>query len=93
MDVHVDQVLELLQLDKPLLGVVGEGQALQLALGVEAEQDCVKDVDVDQGARLIRVVDLVQGPDEVGDVLEGLQVVRLLRICEGLRLQSLGVVT
>ena len=32
-------------------------------------------------------------PDEVGDVLDGLQVVRLLRIREGLLLQSLGVVT
>ena len=55
MDVHVDQVLELLQLGEPLPGVVGEVQALQLALGVEAEQDCVKDVHVDQGARLVRV--------------------------------------
>ena len=33
-DVHVDQVLELLDLDEPLLGVGGQGQALQLALGV-----------------------------------------------------------
>ena len=32
-------------------------------------------------------------PDEVGDVLEGLQVVRLLGIGEGLLLQSLGVVS
>ena len=34
VDVHVDQVLELLDLDEPLLGVGGQGQALQLALGV-----------------------------------------------------------
>ena len=32
-------------------------------------------------------------PDEVGDVLDGLQVVRLLGVCEGLLLQSLGVVS
>ena len=55
MDVHVDEVLELLNLGEPLLGVVGQGQALQLALGVEAEQDGVKDVRVDQGARLVGV--------------------------------------
>ena len=55
MDVHVDQVLELLQLGEPLPGVVGQAQALQLALGVEAEQDGVEDVHVDQGARLVRV--------------------------------------
>ena len=55
VDVHVDQVLELLQLGEPLPGVVGQAQALQLALGVEAEQDGVEDVHVDQGARLVRV--------------------------------------
>ena len=32
-------------------------------------------------------------PDEVGDVLDGLQVVGLLGICEGLLLQSIGVVS
>ena len=32
-------------------------------------------------------------PDEVGDVLDGLQVVGLLGISEGLLLQSLGVVS
>ena len=55
MDVHVDEVLELLHLGEPLPGVVGQAQALQLALGVEAEQDSVEDVHVDQGARLVRV--------------------------------------
>ena len=117
MDVHVDQVLELLQLGEPLPGVVGQAQALQLALGVEAEQDGVEDVHVDQGARLVRVAVRLLGlvlwgmkileikiykdgckddltvPDEVGDVLDGLQVVRLLRVREGRLLQSLGIVT
>ena len=51
----MDEVLELLHLGEPLLGVVGHAQALQLALGVEAEQDGVEDVHVDQGARLVRV--------------------------------------
>ena len=51
----MDEVLELLHLSEPLLGVVGQAQALQLALGVEAEQDGVEDVHVDQGARLVRV--------------------------------------
>ena len=51
----MDQVLELLNLSEPLLGVVGHGQTLQLALGVEAEQDGDDDVVVDQGAGLIRV--------------------------------------
>ena len=51
----MDQVLELLQLGEPLPGVVRQAQALQLALGVEAEQDGVEDVHVDQGARLVRV--------------------------------------
>ena len=32
-------------------------------------------------------------PDKGGDVLDSLQVVRLLGICEGLLLQSLGVVS
>ena len=113
MDVHVDEVLELLHLGEPLLGVVGHVQALQLALGVEAEQDGVEDVHVDQGARLVRVAMRLLGlvlwgmkvsvqrgedddltvPDEVGDVLDGLQVVRLLGISEGLLLQSRGVVS
>ena len=51
----MDQVLELLNLSEPLLGVVGHGQTLQLALGVEAEQDGVEDVHIDQGTRLVRV--------------------------------------
>ena len=55
MDVHVDEVLELLHLGKPFLGVAGQALALQLALGVEAEEDGVEDVHVDQGARLVRV--------------------------------------
>ena len=48
-------VAELLHLGDPLPGVVGQGQALQLALGMEAEQDGVEDVHVDQGTRLVRV--------------------------------------
>ena len=51
----MDEVLELLDLSEPLLGVVRQAQALQLALGVEAEQDSVKDIRVDQGARLVGV--------------------------------------
>ena len=52
----MDEVLELLHLGEPLLGVAGQVlQVLQLALGVEAEQDGVEDVHVDQGARLVRV--------------------------------------
>ena len=51
----MDEVLELLHLGEPLPGVVGQAHALQLALGVEAEQDGVEDVHVDQGARLVRV--------------------------------------
>ena len=117
VDVHVDQVLELLQLGEPLPGVVRQAQALQLALGVEAEQDGVEDVHVDQGARLVGVAVSLLGlvlwemksevkilnlyilqddltvPDEVGHVLEGLQVVCLLCVCEGLLLQSLGIVS
>ena len=108
----MDEVLELLHLGEPLLGVVGHAQALQLALGVEAEQDGVEDVHVDQGARLVRVAVRLLGlvlwgmkvsvqrgeddltvPDEVGDVLDSLQVVRLLGIGEGLLLQSLGIVS
>ena len=45
----------LLQLGEPLPGVVGQAQVLQLALGVEAKEDGVKDVHVHQGARLVRV--------------------------------------
>ena len=54
-DVHVDQVLQLLQLGEPLPGVVGQVQLLDLAGGVEAEEDGVEDVHVDQGARLVGV--------------------------------------
>ena len=71
MDVHVDQVLELLNLSEPLLGVVGHGQTLQLALGVEAEQDGVEDVHIDQGTRLVRVAVRL-----LGLVLWGLEKVR-----------------
>ena len=53
--VQVDEVVVLLQLGQPLPGVVGQAQVLQLVLRVEAEQDGVKDVHVDQGARLVRV--------------------------------------
>ena len=45
----------MLYLSEPLLGVVGQVQALQLALRVEAEQDSVKDVHIGQCARLVRV--------------------------------------
>ena len=121
VDVHVDEVLELLHLGEPLPGVVGHGQVGQLALGVEAEQDSVEDVHIDQGTRLVRVAVRLLGlvlwdwkrlevdcrrstrsqggqddltvPDEVGHVLDGLQVVRLLGISEGLLLQSLGIVS
>ena len=53
--VQVDQVLVMLQLGQPLPDVVGNVQVLQLVLGVEAEQDGVKDVRVDKDARLVRV--------------------------------------
>ena len=74
MDVHVDEVLELLDLGEPLLGVVGQAQALQLALGVEAEQDGVKDIRVDQGARLVGVAVSL-----LGLVLWGMRVVSELK--------------
>ena len=54
-DIHVDQVLQLLQLCEPLPGVVRQVQVLNLAGRVEAEKDGVEDVHVDQGARLVRV--------------------------------------
>ena len=75
VDVHVDEVLELLDLGEPLLGVVGQGQALQLALGVEAEQDGVKDIRVDQGARLVGVAVSL-----LGLVLWGLRVMSEVNI-------------
>ena len=71
MDVHVDQVLELLDLGKPLLGVVRHAQTLQLALGVEAQKDGVKDVHIDQGTRLVRVAVRL-----LGLVLWGLEKIR-----------------
>ena len=55
VDVHVDEILELLHLGEPLLGVGGQLLALQLALGMEAEQGSVDDVVVDQGVGLARV--------------------------------------
>ena len=55
VDVHVDEVLELLNLGERLSGVVGQAQVLQLALGVEAEKNGVEDIHVDQGTRLIGV--------------------------------------
>ena len=75
VDVHVDEVLELLDLGEPLLGVVGQGQALQLALGVEAEQDGVKDIRVDQGARLVGVAVSL-----LGLVLWGMRVMSEMKI-------------
>ena len=55
VDVHVDEVLVLLHLGEPLLGVGRQLLAPQFALGVEAKQDGDDDVVVDQGAGLIRV--------------------------------------
>ena len=75
MDVHVDEVLELLDLGEPLLGVLGQAQALQLALGVEAEQDGVKDIRVDQGARLVGVAVSL-----LGLVLWGMRVMSEMKI-------------
>ena len=54
-DVHVDQVLQLVHLSQTLPGVVGQVEILDLAGRVEAEEDGVEDVQVDQGARLVRV--------------------------------------
>ena len=71
----MDQVLELLDLGEPLLGVGGQGQALQLALGVEAEQDSVKDVHIDQGARLVGVAMSL-----LGLVLWGIKVISEMSI-------------
>ena len=54
-DIHVDQILQLPHLSQPLPGVVGQVQLLDLVGRVEAEEDGVEDVQVDQGARLVRV--------------------------------------
>ena len=51
----MDQILQLLHLSEPLPGVVGQVQLLDLVGRVEAEEDGVEDVQVDQGARLVRV--------------------------------------
>ena len=51
----MDQVLQLLHLCQTLPGVVGQVQLLDLVGRVEAEEDGVEDVQVDQGARLVRV--------------------------------------
>ena len=59
VDVHVDEILVLLNLGEPLLGVGRQLLAPQLALGVEAEQDGVEDVHVHQGARLVSRVALL----------------------------------
>ena len=72
MDVHVDEILELLHLGEPLLGVGGQLLALQLALGMEAEQGSVDDVVVDQGVGLARVAVRL-----LGLVLWGIKVTRL----------------
>ena len=48
-------LLLLLHLSEPLPGVVGQVQLLDLVGRVEAEEDGVEDVQVDQGARLVRV--------------------------------------
>ena len=56
----------------------------------DEDEDVVEDKDpfAVQGGR-----DDLTVPDEVGDVLDGLQVVGLLGIGEGLLLQSLGIVS
>ena len=58
--------------------------------GTLGDEDVVGDKDLlaVQGGQ-----DDLTVPDEVGDVLDGLQVVRLLGIGEGLLLQSLGIVS
>ena len=58
--------------------------------GTLRHEDVVGDIDLlaVQGGQ-----DDLTVPDEVGDVLYSLQVVRLLGIGEGLLLQSLGIVS
>ena len=51
----MDQILQLLHLSEPLPGVVGQVQLLDLVGRVEAEEDGVEDVQVDQDERLVRV--------------------------------------
>ena len=51
-------MLEILHLVEPLLGVVGQRQDFQLALGVEAEQDGVENVHVDQVRVAVRLLGL-----------------------------------
>ena len=68
--VQVDEVVVLLQLGQPLPGVVGQAQVIQHVLRVEAEQDGVKDVHIDQGARLVGVAVSL-----LGLVLWGMKVV------------------
>ena len=51
----MDQVLQLLHLSQTLPGVVGQVEILDLAGRVEAEKDGVQDVQVGQGARVVRV--------------------------------------
>ena len=55
--------------------------------GTLRHEDVVGDKDLLEGQDDLTV------PDEVGDVLDGLQVVRLLGVGEGLLLQSLGIVS
>ena len=77
---QVDEVLELLHLGQPLPGVVGETQVLQLVLGVKAEQDGVKDVHIDQGARLVRVAVSL-----LGLVLWGMKKLVILKNCKKIK--------
>ena len=77
---QVDEVMELLHLGEPLPGVVGETQVLQLVLGVKAEQDGVKDVHIDQGARLVRVAVRL-----LGLVLWGVTKMVILMICKEIK--------
>ena len=73
--VQVDEVVVLLQLGQPLPGVVGQAQVLQLVLRVEAEQDGVKDVHIDQGTRLVGVAVSL-----LGLVLWGMRVMSEMKI-------------
>ena len=50
-----DEVVEMLQLCQALLGVLWDRFVSKLLGGMKAEQDCVQDIQVNQGARRIRV--------------------------------------
>merc|ERR1712055_1204445 len=79
-----NKVLEAANLRQSNLGGIADVLLLDLTLRVQAEEDDIKDIGVDEGkVAILILLGVVLVPDDIGAVLEGLQVSGLPPVSEG----------